>query len=190
MVAPLRVLAGLGVTTLVVTNAAGGLNPAFRPGDLMILDDHVNLMARSPLVGFPLPGEPRFPDMSRPYDRELRRSAETVALEQGIRTVRGVYLAVSGPSYETRAEIGMFRRMGADAVGMSTVPEVIAARAAGLRVLGISLITNLAAGLAPAPLAHEEVIAAGAEAAARFALLVRGVLRVLADQPEPEPGTP
>ena len=177
---PARVLCALGIDTLIVTNAAGGINRTFRPGDLMLIDDHINLLGRNPLVGPVQSGEIRFPDMSQPYDAALRGIAERVALEERVRTVRGVYAAVLGPSYETRAEVGMLRRLGADAVGMSTVPEVLVARARGVRVLGISLITNPAADLVTEPLDHAEVIAAGQEAALRFARLIRRVLRELA----------
>lgn len=183
---PIRVGAALGARTLLVTNAAGGLNPAFRAGDLMIIDDHVNLMWHNPLTGPTVPGDERFPDMSEPYDRQLRRMAEEAALERGVRVVRGVYAAVPGPSYETPAEIRMLRRFGGDAVGMSTVPEVLVARAIGVRVLGVSLITNLAAGLVTRPLAHEDVLAAGAAAQDRIASLVRGVLRRIAAAPDVE----
>jgi purine-nucleoside phosphorylase len=183
---PVRVVAALGARTLIVTNAAGGLNRTFRPGDLMIIDDHINLMWRNPLVGAVVPGDERFPDMSRPYDPELQALAERVALELGVRVVRGVYCAVSGPSYETPAEIRMLQRFGGDAVGMSTVPEVLVARAMGVRVLGFSLITNLAAGLAAAPLSHAEVVAAGAEAAGRLGALVRRVVRELGAAPDIE----
>ena len=173
-------LCALGIDTLLVTNAAGGVNRAFRPGDLMLIDDHINLLNRNPLVGPVQTGEVRFPDMSRPYDPALQELAERLALEAGVRTVRGVYAAVLGPSYETRAEVGMLRRLGADAVGMSTVPEVLVARARGVRVLGISLITNPAADLVTAPLDHADVIAAGRAAAGRFSRLVRLVLRAMA----------
>ncbi|HEX7117883.1 MAG TPA: purine-nucleoside phosphorylase [Longimicrobiales bacterium] len=183
---PIRAGAALGARTLLVTNAAGALNPAFRAGDLMLIEDHINLMWRNPLIGPNRAGEDRFPDMSRPYDGTLRRIAEEVALERGIRLVRGVYVALTGPSYETRAEIRMLRRFGGDAVGMSTVPEVLVARALGVRVLGISLITNPAAGLASEPLTHEEVLAAGAEAADRFASLVRGTLLRIGGLPDIE----
>ncbi|HEX6940798.1 MAG TPA: purine-nucleoside phosphorylase [Longimicrobiales bacterium] len=183
---PIRVGAALGARTLLVTNAAGALNPTFRAGDLMLIDDHINLMWRNPLIGPALPGDARFPDMSEPYDAELRRIAEEVALERRIRVVRGVYAAVTGPSYETPAEIRMLRRFGGDAVGMSTVPEVLVARAIGVRVLGISLITNAAAGLAPEPLTHEEVLAAGAAAADRFGALVRGTLIRIGALPDVE----
>lgn len=176
---PIRALAALGARTLIVSNAAGALNPAFPPGMLMIIDDHINLMWRNPLLGPVQPGETRFPDMSQPYDRELQALAERVALENRIAVTRGVYLAVLGPSYETPAEIRMFRKFGGDAVGMSTIPEVIAARALGVRVLGVSLITNAAAGSTGAPLSHDEVIEAGREASGRFITLVRGVLKQL-----------
>lgn len=183
---PVRAAAALGARTLLVTNAAGGINRAFRPGDLMIIDDHINLMGRNPLVGPVLEGETRFPDMSEPYDRELGRLAEEAGIEVGVRTVRGVYAAVLGPSYETPAEIRMIRGFGADAVGMSTVPEVIAARAMGVRVVGISLISNIAAGLSARPLSHDEVVAAGLEARARFAALVRGLVRRVGALPDVE----
>lgn len=183
---PVRAMAALGARTLIVTNAAGGLNPTFRAGDLMIIDDHINLMWRNPLIGPTLEGEVRFPDMSQPYDVELQRMTEEVARERGIRVVRGVYAALSGPSYETRAEIRMLRRLGADAVGMSTVPEVLVARALGIRVLGVSLISNLAAGMSDQPLSHEEVLQAGVAAAGRFASLVRGVLLRIGALPDVE----
>ncbi|MBX6364138.1 MAG: purine-nucleoside phosphorylase [Gemmatimonadetes bacterium] len=183
---PVRAAAALGARTLIVTNAAGGVNPAFRAGDLMLIEDHINLMGRNPLIGPVIPGDPRFPDMSEPYDRGLRAIAERVALERRIRLVRGVYLAVAGPSYETPAEVRMFRRLGADAVGMSTVPEVIVARALGVRVLGVSLITNAAAGVAATPLSHADVVAAGAEAAGRFTALLRGILTELQRLPDVE----
>ena len=176
---PIRAMAALGARTLIVSNAAGALNPAFPPGMLMIIDDHINLMWGNPLFGPVQAGETRFPDMSEPYDRELQALAERIALENRIPVTRGVYLAVLGPSYETPAEIRMFRKFGADAVGMSTIPEVIAARALGVRVLGISLITNAAAGSTGEPLSHDEVIEAGREASGRFIQLVRGVINNL-----------
>ena len=177
---PVRAMAALGARRLIITNAAGGINRSFRAGDLMIIEDHINMMGRNPLTGPLVAGDVRCPDMSQPYSPALRRLAGSVAAEAGVRTVRGVYCAVSGPSYETPAEVRMLERLGADAVGMSTVPEVIVARAIGVEVLGISLISNAAAGISAAPLAHAEVVEAGREAAARFALLVRGVLRALA----------
>ena len=176
---PTRVMLGLGARTLVVTNAAGGINRTFRAGDLMLIDDHINLMGRNPLMGDVQDGDLRFPDMTTAYDRDLMLAAENVAAGEGMRLVRGVYAAVLGPSYETPAEIRMLERLGADAIGMSTVPEVIVARARGIPVLGISLISNLAAGISKAPLTHDEVMEAGAEARDRFTRLLRGVLRSL-----------
>jgi purine-nucleoside phosphorylase len=176
VVLPVRALLGLDADTLIVTNAAGGANPRFRTGDLMIIADHIDLTWRNPLIGAVHAGESRFPDMSGPYDRALQQLADRVALERGIATVRGVYCAVLGPSYETPAEVRAFRALGADAIGMSTVPEVLVARAAGVRVLGISLISNPAAGLTAEPLTHDEVVAAGLQARGRFGALVRGVL--------------
>lgn len=177
---PVRVMAALGARTLIVSNAAGGVSHALRAGDLMIIDDHINFMFQNPLVGAVVEGDLRFPDMSQPYDRELQRTAEDIAAKNGFDIKKGVYLAVTGPSYETPTEVNMFRMIGADAVGMSTIPEVIAARAMGVRVLGISLITNAASGITGEPLTHDEVIQAGVEAAPRFAALVRGVVRTLA----------
>lgn len=175
-VLPVRALAALGARALVVTNAAGGIRPGMKPGELMLISDHLNLLGVNPLVGAVLPGEQRFPDMSGAYDPALRREAMTVAAELGLSLSEGVYAAVLGPSYETPAEIRMLARLGADAVGMSTVPETIAARARGMRVLGISCITNVAAGLGDAPLSHDEVLGVGAEVGDRLAALVRGVL--------------
>lgn len=176
---PVRTAAALGARTLVVTCAAGGVDRGLGPGTLMLLTDHLNLMGRNPLVGPVRDGEPRFPDMTDAYSPELRERALDVARAEGIEVAQGVYAAVLGPSYETPAEIRMLERLGADAVGMSTVPEVIAARAAGLEVLGIALITNPAAGVAGGVLDHAEVIAAGNAAAERFQRLVVGVLRAL-----------
>jgi purine-nucleoside phosphorylase len=176
VVLPVRIAAALGAPVFLVTNAAGGVNPAFGPGTLMLIEDHLNLMGRNPLVGPAPAGEPRFPDMSEAYDAELRALVRRVAVEQGIALEGGVYAAVTGPSYETPAEVRMIGRLGGDAVGMSTVPEVIAARSAGMRVVGISLITNPGAGLSVGKLSHEEVLEAGQEAAPRFERLVRGVV--------------
>jgi purine-nucleoside phosphorylase len=173
---PVRALAALGAETMLLTNAAGGLRPGMQPGDLMLIADHINLMWKNPLVGQVLPGEQRFPDMSDPYDRTFRAEAEAAALELGIPISQGVYAALLGPSYETPAEIRMLGRLGADAVGMSTVPEVLVARALGIRCLGISCITNLAAGLGGATLSHDEVMEVGARVRDRLAALVRGVL--------------
>ncbi|NIP80528.1 MAG: purine-nucleoside phosphorylase, partial [Gemmatimonadetes bacterium] len=176
---PVRTAAALGAGTLIVTCAAGGVNRAFEAGTLMLITDHLNLMGRNPLVGPVRDGDLRFPDMTAAYDPALRGLALEVARERGIEVATGVYAAVLGPSYETPAEIRMLDAIGADAVGMSTVPEVIAARAGGLRVLGIALITNPAAGIGPESLEHDEVIAAGAAAAGRFQDLVLGVLERL-----------
>jgi purine-nucleoside phosphorylase len=173
---PLRALAALGPQAMLLTNAAGGLRPGMQPGDLMLIADHLNLMGQNPLTGAVLPGEQRFPDMSEPYDKSFRAVAEEVALRLGIHLEQGVYAALPGPSYETPAEIRMLGRLGADAVGMSTVPEVLVARALGIRCLGISCITNLAAGLSGESLNHQEVMEVGARVRDRLAALVRGVL--------------
>lgn len=177
--APVRLSAALGVRTLVLTNAAGGVDPALEPGDLVLLDDHLNLMFRSPLIGPVVAGETRFPDMSAPYDPGLRELAIGVAAEQGIALRRGVYAALTGPTYETAAEIRMLRTLGADVVGMSTVPEAMVAAALGLRCLGLSMVTNKGTGLSPHPLSHDEVVQVGREAGARVAALLEGVVRRL-----------
>jgi purine-nucleoside phosphorylase len=173
---PTRVFARLGIGTLVLTNAAGGIRRTFRPPTLMLIADHLNLLFRNPLVGPVADGELRFPDMSDPYDRALRRRAHEVARAERIALEEGVYAALLGPSFETAAEIRMLERVGADAVGMSTVPEVIAARARGMRCLGVSSITNVAAGLSPQPLSHEEVLDAGRQVAGQLERLIRGVV--------------
>jgi len=173
---PARALIRAGIETLIVTNAAGGLNRTFHAGDLMVIEDQINLQGANPLIGRVLPGETRFPDMSAPYDPRLIQLAESVARRERIRLQRGVYCGLLGPSYETFAEIRMLQRMGADAVGMSTVAEVLAARSTGTPVLGMSVITNLAAGITAEPLHHEDVIAAGVAAAGRMTALIRGVL--------------
>ena len=176
---PVRVFATLGIKTLIVTNAAGGVRPTFRSGTLMLIADHVNMMFRNPLIGAVLEGEERFPDMSDPYDPELRQLAREAAREAHVALEEGVYLALLGPSYETPAEIRALARLGADAVGMSTVPEVIAARALGIRCLGFSIVTNPASGLSAQPLSHQEVLEASAAAGAGLATVIRGVLRRL-----------
>jgi len=173
---PVRVFHRLGVDTLVVTNAAGGLRLTFRAGSLMLIADHINLMWRNPLLGPVEPGEERFPDMSDAYDSELRALAREVARGAKIPLEQGVYAGLLGPSYETPAEIRMLQRLGADAVGMSTVPEVIAARARGMRALGFSMITNLAAGLSAEEISHEDVLAMGSRVAGALAQLIEGVL--------------
>jgi len=156
-----RTLAACGVTDLLLTNAAGGINRKFRVGDFMVLTDHINFMGVNPLRGPVIPGLPRFTDLSRAYDAKLNTLLVSAARAVKLKLRQGVYLAVSGPSYETPAEIRAFARMGADAVGMSTVPEVIAARQCGLRVAAVSCITNLAAGISKATLSHEEVLETG-----------------------------
>lgn len=176
---PVRVFARLGVRTLIVTNAAGGVRPTFRPGTLMLIADHVNLMFRNPLIGPVLDGEERFPDMSAPYDTELRALAREAAREAGIALDEGVYVGLLGPSYETPAEIRMLQRLGVDAVGMSTVPEVIVARARGLRCVGFSTITNLAAGISPVALSHKDVLEVGRSVGQALGTIVRGVVRRL-----------
>ena len=177
----LRLVLAMGAKTLVVTNAAGGANPALEAGDLMLIEDHLNLTGMNALTG---PNDdaagPRFPDMSTAYDRDLRALAHTVAAERGIKLRAGVYAGLLGPSYETPAEVRMVHRLGADAVGMSTVLETIVARHRGARVLGISCITNKGAGLSSAPLDHAEVQETADRVRADFIALVRGVLAALA----------
>ncbi|KNZ70775.1 purine nucleoside phosphorylase I [Thermincola ferriacetica] len=178
VVYPVRVMQLLGIKILLVTNAAGGINHAFAPGDLMIIEDHINLMGTNPLLG---PNEeefgPRFPDMSEAYNKGLRKLAERVAREEKIEYRKGVYAGLAGPSYETPAEIKYLRYIGADAVGMSTVPEVIVANHGGMRVLGISCITNMAAGVLPQKLSHEEVMETANRVRDKFIKLVRGIVR-------------
>jgi purine-nucleoside phosphorylase len=172
-----RVIARLGVKVLILTNAAGGVNVSLTPGMLMVMDDHINLLGSNPLIG---PNEDafgsRFPDMSDVYSTRLRRIADEVAAAQGLRIGHGVYVAVHGPSYETPAEIRFLRGIGADAVGMSTVPEAIVARHMGVEVLGISCITNAAAGVLPQPLNHAEVMAVARQVRGAFAALLEGII--------------
>jgi len=173
---PVRVLHALGARTLIVSNAAGGVNRFFQSGDLMLIRDHLNLTFRNPLIGAVEPGDLRFPDMSAPYDAELAQVAREVARAQRIALQEGVYAALLGPAYETPAEVRMLELLGADAVGMSTVPEVIVARAIGMRVLGVSCVTNLACGLSPTPITHADVLAATTLASEKFQRLIRGVV--------------
>jgi purine-nucleoside phosphorylase len=177
---PVRVLRALGARTLIVSNACGGMNPFWRPGDLMLIADHINLLGDNPLVG---PNDdrlgPRFPDMSAPYDRELRELALQVALARGIPLREGVYVAVSGPNLETRAEYRFLRTIGADVVGMSTVPEVIVAVHGGMRVLGLSIITDLCLPDNLQPATVEQIIGVANEAEPRLTELVAGVLERL-----------
>lgn len=180
-----RVLGRLGVRTLVLTNAAGGINPAFSRGGLVLISDHINLQGANPLVG---PNDeslgPRFPDMTEAYSAELRRTAQQVARELGIPLPEGVYAAVLGPSYETPAEIRFLRAIGADLVGMSTAPEVIAANHMGMRVLAISCVTNMAAGLGPGRLSHREVLETGEMVRETLVRLLKALLpRLAAGEP-------
>ncbi len=176
---PVRLMAALGVKTLVVTNAAGGLNPSFRAGELMLIQDHLNLMGDNPLVGENIDAwGPRYPDMSRPYDETLMELAQEVARRENLVLRAGIYVAVKGPSLETPAETRFLRLIGADAVGMSTVPEVIAAVHAGLRVLGLSVLSNLNLPAAMAPVSLEEILATVARAEPQLVKLVRGVLEL------------
>jgi purine-nucleoside phosphorylase len=176
----MRVLGRLGVKVVILTNAAGGINTRFAAGTLMVIDDHINLMGTNPLIG---PNDarlgPRFPDLSEVYSRRLRALVDQAAASRGLAIEHGVYLAVTGPSYETPAEIRAFRVLGADAVGMSTVPEAIVARHMGLEVLGLTCIANLAAGMLPTPLSSDEVIAAAARAQPAFTALLEAFIERL-----------
>jgi len=181
VVFPVRVLAELGVRTLLLTNAAGGIRPGMQPGDLVLISDHINLLG-NPLIG---PNDarrgPRFPDMTDAYCPRLRERARAAAAAAGVPLQEGVYLAVSGPSYETPAEIRAFRTWGADLVGMSTVPEVIAARHLGLSVLGLSVVTNLAAGMLPQPIQHGEVLETGRRVQEALFRLLHALIPQLAE---------
>ncbi len=172
-----RVMGRLGVRRLILTNAAGGINLSFPPGTLMVIDDHINLLGSNPLVG---PNEDRFgvrfPDMTEVYSKRLRGLADEAAKATGVGVTHGVYVAVHGPSYETPAEIRFLRTIGADAVGMSTVPEALVARHMGLEVLGISCITNPAAGVLPEPLHHDEVMEVARRVQGEFSALLEGVV--------------
>ncbi|MFQ5568887.1 MAG: purine-nucleoside phosphorylase [Rhodothermales bacterium] len=180
---PVRVLAALGVKTLVISNAAGGMNPHYRRGDLMLISDHINLQGFNPLVGPNIDAwGPRFPDMSEPYDVELRRLAEQKALDLGIKLHQGVYVAVLGPNLETRAEYRFLRAIGADVVGMSTVPEVIVARHMGLRAMAISVITDECFPDALEPVTLEEVLAAAAEAEPKLTVITKAVVEALGQE--------
>jgi purine-nucleoside phosphorylase len=177
VVLPVRAYARLGVKTLVLTNASGGIAYGLEAGDLVLLSDHINFLGDNPLRGPNLDAfGPRFPDMTNVYDPELRKIARDVAWDLGIALKEGVYLATLGPSYETPAEIRAFRALGADLVGMSTVPEAIAARHAGMKVLGISCVTNLAAGVSPQPLSHDEVIETSRRRAANLSRLLTALI--------------
>jgi purine-nucleoside phosphorylase len=175
---PVRVMHALGASTLVVSNAAGGLNPAYQVGDIMVIDDHLNLILRNPLVGENDPRlGPRWPDMSAPYDRQLASLAQQVARRNDFICHRGVYVGMLGPTYETRGEYRMVRRIGGDVVGMSTVPEVIVAVQLGMRVLGLSTVTNACSPDQLGETSGEQVIAAAAGASEKLMTIVEGVLR-------------
>ena len=174
---PVRVMKRLGVETLLLTNAAGGVNFHFTPGDLMLISDHINFSGSHPLIG---PNDddfgPRFPDLTNVYDRDLRARIRTIAKETGVALQEGVYMMFSGPSFESPAEIVLARAVGASAVGMSTVPEAIAAAHCGIRTVGISLITNMAAGILDHPLSHEEVQQTAEIASASFSKLIDRII--------------
>lgn len=169
---PVRVLHALGATTLFLSNAAGGIRRSFKPGDLMIIRDHVNLTSRNPLIGPVVAGDERFPDMSDPWDPDLRKVLAKCAKAVSVDVTDGVYCGLSGPSYETPAEVRMLEMFGVDAVGMSTVHEVIVARAIGMRVAGMSCITNLAAGLTDGSISHEDVLEVTKAAGEKFEQIV------------------
>ena len=175
---PIFVLKALGVKDLIVTNACGGINEQFTPGDLMLITDHINLLGKNPLIG---PNDerfgPRFPDMTEIYDRGLIRYAQDTAAECALTLQQGVYALFSGPCYETAAEIRAYRVLGADAIGMSTVPEATAAHYMGMRVLGIACITNMATGIAKTRHSHEEVLAIANESSRRFCTLMEAIIR-------------
>lgn len=179
---PVRVLAEFGITTLLLTNAGGGINRSFRPGDFMILDDHINLMGANPLRGPLAGGRERFVDMTEVYDAKLRALLRQAARGTGARLRSGVYVAVSGPSYETPAEIRAFARLGADAVGMSTVPEAIVARQCNLKVAGLSCITNPAAGQGNGLLSHADVLASGERVKSSASALIERFAQLHAGQ--------
>jgi purine-nucleoside phosphorylase len=180
---PIRVMNALGVKRLLVTNAAGGVNHDFEPGDLMIIDDHINWLGANPLIGEnDAELGPRFPDMSSAYSKGLAKIADEAALSLNIRIQRGTYMANTGPAYETPAEVRMARVLGADAVGMSTVPEVIVAVHGGMEVLGISCISNLAAGMLDQPLSHDEVMDTTSKVQEDFLKLMKETLRRIAQE--------
>lgn len=175
---PVRVMRLLGVETLVVTNAAGAVNKDYTPGDLMIISDHLNLSGSNPLIGKNLNEfGTRFPDMSNAYDKDLRAQVKDIAKNLGIEVREGVYAMFSGPTYETPAEVRMARILGADAVGMSTVPEVIIANHSGMKVIGVSCMTNMAAGILEQPLNHEEVMETSAKVRKTFIELMTNIIK-------------
>lgn len=177
---PVRVMQGLGVHRLIVTNACGGMNQSFEPGDLMIINDHLNMTGENPLIGkndetF----GPRFPDMSEAYSKDFKKLAKSIATKEDIKVQEGVYAGITGPSFNTPAELIMLRHLGADAVGMSTVPEVIVANHMGMEVLGISCVTDMAIGEALEPLTHDQVVAVADQTKPTFIRLVRSTLEAM-----------
>ena len=174
---PIRVMYELGIKTLFVSNAAGGTNKDFQIGDLMIITDHINFMPENPLHGPNIPTGPRFPDMGEAYDKELIKLADTIASEHGINVRHGVYLATQGPTYETPSEYRMFALWGADAVGMSTVPEVIVAHHCGIRCFGVSIITDLGVTEHPVTITHEDVQKAANEAQPLMATIMAEMIK-------------
>jgi purine-nucleoside phosphorylase len=172
---PIRIMKAIGVQQIIVTNAAGGINPSFKTGDLMIIKDHINLTSQNPLIG-PNSEGLRFPDMTEAYSKSLINLAKEIANKNKINVLEGVYAGMPGPSYETPAEIKFLSVIGADAVGMSTVPEVIVAKHSGLEVLGISCISNMAAGISEYSLTHEEVMETTEKIKAQFLLLVKEIV--------------
>ena len=174
---PQRVMYELGIETLFVSNASGGMNPSFCIGDLMVIDDHINFFPEHPLRGKNFPMGPRFPDMHEAYDKNLRLLADDIAKEKGIRVMHGVYVGVSGPTFETPAEYKMYHRLGGDAVGMSTVPEVIVACHCGIKVFGMSIITDLGLEDQPVEVSHEEVQEAANKAQPLMTEIMREMIR-------------
>ena len=174
---PERVMYELGIETLFVSNAAGGMNPSFLIGDLMIINDHINFFPEHPLHGKNFPTGPRFPDMHEAYDKSLRQLADGIAKEKNIRVVHGVYVGVQGPTFETPAEYAMYHRLGGDAVGMSTVPEVIVARHCGIKVFGMSIITDLGIEGKPVEVSHEEVQEAANKAQPLMTEIMREIIK-------------
>jgi purine-nucleoside phosphorylase len=171
---PVEVMAAFDVQTLIVTNSAGAINESYKPGDIVSIRDHINLMGGNPLIG-----TVKFVNLTEAYNSELRKLARETAGRQGMTLRSGIYAAYSGPSYETPAEIGAMRTMGADMVGMSTIPEVIMANSLGMKVLGLSMITNMAAGISPEPPSHQDVIKISKKGSAKFSGLIKGVIEQL-----------
>lgn len=181
-VLPVRVFSALGIGSLILTNAAGGIRRSLGAGTIMLIADHLNLTGRNPLIGAVVEGDERFPDMTAAYDPGYRELARAIATRLGIPLEEGVYAGLLGPTYETPAEVRMLERLGADAVGMSTVAEVIAARARGMRCLGFSLVTNPGAGISPTPLSHKEVMETAGRAGKELARLIEGVVEEMRER--------